>query len=159
MNISIKTTLYPQDPPEIVTVTFELIHPNAKAPTRASAGAAGWDLCITECTQAGDYRGEASFLHTGIRLAIPSGYEGQIRPRSSLARDGLVILNSPGTIDSDYRGEIKILVATHTVPGYLKVGDRVAQLIIAPIPKVRFVKGCVEINTERGEGGFGSTGK
>lgn len=97
---------------------------------------------------------------TGLRLAIPHGYEGQVRPRSGLAlRHGVTTLNAPGTIDSDYRGEIRvILMNSSDEPFTVSPGDRIAQLVIAPVETVRLVPATLE-ETERGEGGFGSTGR
>lgn len=102
-------------------------------------------------------------LPTGIRIAVPEGYEAQIRPRSGLAAKGLIITNSPGTIDSDYRGEVKVLL-TMTQPNPITIlpGDSIAQLVFAPVYVPEF-QVCSEtefneLTTERGAGGFGSTG-
>lgn len=154
------TTLYPQPPPEIVAVTFELIHPNAKAPTRATPGSAGWDLYA--CHEAFLEDRCSYIVGTGIKVSIPEGYEIQVRPRSSLAKFGVIVINSPGTIDSDYRGEVKVLMMS--IDGqnegiHIRSGERIAQLVIAPVPRVQFVQGVVINNTERGEGSFGSSGK
>ena len=104
--------------------------------------------------------GERETIPTGIRLAIPDGYEGQVRPRSGLAsRNGVTVLNAPGTIDSDYRGEIKvILVNTSADPFVVNDGERIAQLVIAPVMRAEFVSGSLG-TSDRGEGGFGSTGR
>ena len=104
--------------------------------------------------------GDRTAIPTGLEMAIPQGYEGQVRPRSGLAlKQGLTVLNAPGTIDSDYRGEVKvILVNLGQEPVIIRRGDRIAQLVVAPttIPHVEIVE---ELNeTKRGIGGFGSTG-
>lgn len=104
--------------------------------------------------------GARAVVPTGLKLAIPEGYEGQVRPRSGLAFDhGVTILNAPGTIDSDYRGELRILVvnlgdATHVI----RPGDRIAQLVIAPVVRAKFEEAEALEDTLRGAGGFGSTG-
>ncbi len=109
------------------------------------------------------YQGGNALLPTGIRIAVPNGFEAQIRPRSSLAAKGLIITNSPGTIDSDYRGEVKVLMTmTQAGPVTIKPGDSIAQIVFTPIYEPEF-KECTatdfdELKTERGAGGFGSTG-
>ncbi len=109
------------------------------------------------------YQGGNALLPTGIRIAVPNGFEAQIRPRSSLAAKGLIITNSPGTIDSDYRGEVKVLMTmTQAGPVTIKPGDSIAQIVFAPVYEPEF-KECTatdfdELKTERGAGGFGSTG-
>jgi len=105
--------------------------------------------------------GERTLIPTGLKIALPPGTEAQIRPRSGLAfRHGITMLNAPGTIDSDYRGEVKVLAVNHgSEPFTVERGDRIAQMVIAPV--FRAVINTVESleDTERGEGGFGSTGK
>jgi dUTP pyrophosphatase len=105
--------------------------------------------------------GERALVETGIAVAIPEGYEGQIRPRSGVARkEGLTVLNSPGTIDSDYRGEVKVLVVNL---GQREIdicdGDRIAQLVICPVVQAHLVEVEELDDTDRGSGGFGSTGR
>lgn len=97
---------------------------------------------------------------TGIFLEIPEGYEAQVRPRSGLAaKHGITVLNSPGTIDSDYRGEIKVILINLSDEEFIiKNGERIAQMIIAPVVQADFVKDTVLNETSRGNGGFGSTG-
>lgn len=99
-------------------------------------------------------------IPTGVYLQIPPGYEGQVRPRSGLAaRHGVTILNSPGTIDSDYRGEVQVIIYNSSSEPYLIApGSRIAQLIIAPVSRVQFVAVDTLEESRRGTGGFGSTG-
>ena len=104
--------------------------------------------------------GEVALIQTGIYIAIPEGFEGQVRPRSGLAiNNGITILNSPGTIDSDYRGEVKIMLYNTSDESFIiHIGDRIAQLVISPIQKVELEEVQELDETDRGEGGFGSTG-
>ena len=127
-------------------------------PAYASAGSAGLDLHAA----AGPLHltpGARALVATGLALALPEGFEGQIRPRSGLARDhGVTVLNSPGTVDSDYRGEIGVLLVNlGEKPFVVERGMRIAQLVIAPVARVRLVEGRVP-PSGRGTGGFGSTG-
>ncbi|MBT4059985.1 MAG: dUTP diphosphatase [Euryarchaeota archaeon] len=146
---------------ERVAVQFTKIHPDAQAPTQGSSLAAGWDLRAIEETTVSSRT--SAKVKTGLKIAIPAGYEGQIRARSSLGAKGLILPNAPGTIDADYRGELMVLMTwigegeSYTIPK----GERVAQLVIAPVPKVEFMEVSEEelSETERGEGGFGSTGR
>lgn len=127
-------------------------------PTYASESAAGMDLKANESVVLRPM--ERYAVSTGIRIAIPDGYEGQVRPRSGLAlKKGLSIPNAPGTIDSDYRGEVKvILINLGAEPVAIGKGDRIAQLVVAPVAKVHW-EPCEELQeTTRGTGGFGSTG-
>lgn len=105
--------------------------------------------------------GERTFIPTGLQMALPVGYEAQVRPRSGLAiKHGITMLNSPGTIDSDYRGEIKVIAINHgSEPVTFRHGDRIAQMVIAPVVQVKPVLTEVLDETERGSGGFGSTGR
>jgi len=105
--------------------------------------------------------GSRELIPTGIKLAIPSGYEGQVRPRSGLAlRHGVTVLNAPGTIDADYRGEVKVvLVNLGSEVFRVNPGDRIAQLVISPVARARLVHVRVLPGSERGEGGYGSTGR
>lgn len=134
----------------------------AKLPLYASAEAAGADLCAClpdgPATIAGN--GGRALVPTGLVLEIPRGYEAQVRPRSGLAaRHGVTVLNSPGTIDSDYRGEVKVILINHgDAPFVINHGDRIAQLVVAPVVRCEFVAGERAGRTERGERGFGSTG-
>ena len=146
---------------EQVLVNFARIHPDAQAPTQGTAEAAGWDLRALEETTV--RRGETERIRTGLAIAIPTGWEGQIRSRSSLGAKGMIMPNGVGTIDSDYRGELMIL-ATWIGEGdsiTLAKGERVAQLLIAPVPLTTFTEVDFEdlSQTDRGEGGFGSSGR
>ena len=127
-------------------------------PTYKTNGSAGADLHASENHVI--FQGESELIGTGVRIAIPNGYEGQVRPRSGLAlKHGITVLNSPGTIDSDYRGEVKVLLVNFGDEDYqIKKGDRIAQLVIAPVTQGQFVPGLLD-ETDRGSGGFGSTGK
>ena len=103
---------------------------------------------------------EFAMIPTGLSFAIPEGYEIQVRPRSGLAaKNGVTVLNTPGTIDSDYRGEVKVILINHGKDSFtVNNGDRIAQLIVAPVTQGIFEKAEELDSTERGEGGFGSTG-
>ena len=105
--------------------------------------------------------GEHALIPTGLCLAIPSGYEGQVRPRSGLAaRHGVTVLNSPGTIDADYRGEVKVILINHgQAPFVVERGERVAQLVLAQVAQLGIEAVESLDDTERGAGGFGHTGR
>ena len=104
--------------------------------------------------------GERVSVPTGLYMEIPAGYEGQVRPRSGLAaKSGITVLNGPGTIDSDYRGEVKVLLINFgSEPFFIHNGDRIAQLVIAPVARATFALKSELSASRRGEGGFGSTG-
>ena len=134
------------------------LHPDAVIPKAARRGDVAFDLYSVI-----DYKlepGERYAVPTGIAVEIPQGYEGQVRPRSGLAmRDGITVLNTPGTIDSGYRGEVKTIIMNHgTTPFKITKGMRISQLAIRPVPDVQFTEVDELSDTERGEGGFGSTG-
>ncbi len=139
---------------EIPVVLLE----SAVLPHYASEGAAGMDLRSTEDVTLGP--GERRAVPTGLRLAIPEGYEGQVRPRSGLAlRHGLAMVNSPGTIDADYRGEVKmILINLGSEVVQFDKGERLGQLVICPVVRAALRPTTDLDATTRGEGGFGSTG-
>jgi len=127
-------------------------------PRYETPGSAGMDL-----RSAAEVRlepGQRSAVATGLRIAIDAGYEGQVRARSGLAfRKGLGVVNAPGTIDSDYRGELRVLLINHGQdPIFLERGERIAQLVIAPVVQADVVEVADLDATERGSGGFGSTG-
>jgi dUTP pyrophosphatase len=128
-------------------------------PARASAGAAGMDVVAAETVTLA--AGARAAVATGFALAIPEGYEVQVRPRSGLAlRHGITCLNTPGTIDHDYRGEVKvILVNLGQEPFAVVRGERIAQLVPALVQPARLVEVATLDDTLRGEGGFGSTGR
>ena len=104
---------------------------------------------------------ERKLIKTGLFIEIPHGYEAQVRPRSGLAfKNGITVLNSPGTIDADYRGEIGVILINHSIENFeIKTGDRIAQLVFAKVEQATWKITETLSNTERGEGGFGSTGK
>jgi dUTP pyrophosphatase len=133
--------------------------PPLDLPRYETPGAAGLDLRADE-----DFAlapGERRLVPTGLRLEIPAGYEGQVRPRSGLAaRHGIALVNAPGTIDSDYRGEVMvILVNLGQAPFAARRGDRIAQLVVAPVAQVEVREAEGLAGTERGGSGFGSTGQ
>ncbi|HYG62840.1 MAG TPA: dUTP diphosphatase [Thermoanaerobaculia bacterium] len=129
-------------------------------PTPASPGSAGFDLRAAVDGELVLRPGERALVPTGLRLEIPPGWEGQVRPRSGLAlRHGIGVANAPGTIDSDYRGEVGvILINLGESPFSVNRGDRVAQLVIAPVQRVEWDEVDALEPSARGEGGFGSTG-
>ena len=127
-------------------------------PTYATPDSAGVDLRLAEDMTLAP--GARALAPTGLAMAIPRGFEGQVRPRSGLAlKLGLTVVNTPGTIDADYRGEVKVpLINLGQEAIALHRGDRIAQLIIAPVVQVEFTEAASLETTERGAGGFGSTG-
>ncbi|MCX8064287.1 MAG: dUTP diphosphatase [Candidatus Hydrogenedentes bacterium] len=129
-------------------------------PTYKTKGSVGMDLHAAVEKEVVISPGERRLIPTGIRVAIPEGYEGQVRPRSGLAINyGVGLLNSPGTIDSDYRGEIRVVVVNlGEQPFVIKRGDRIAQLVISPVIKIEWEEVNELPHSERGEGGFGHTG-
>ena len=142
-----------------VNVHVKKLNEDAFIPEYATEGSVGFDLIST-----GDYYlepGKTVLIATGLSVAIPAGYEIQVRPRSGAsARTMLRVANAPGTIDSDYRGEIKVILTnTGITPELISKGDKVAQGVLCRVPKAEFVQ-VEELDvTARGEGGFGSTGK
>jgi dUTP pyrophosphatase len=148
--------------PVIVRVLRARVHPEPlPLPRYETALAAGLDLRadIDEELTIGPL--ERAAVPTGIALALPPGYEAQVRPRSGLAlQHGVTLLNSPGTVDADYRGEVKVLLVNLSQESFtLKRGERIAQLVVAPVSRASLVELEVLDTTERGEGGFGSTGR
>ncbi len=134
-------------------------------PTYETTGAAGADLranfAVTDRPGIALHPGERRLIPTGLRVEIPPGFEMQIRPRSGLAlKQGLTLVNTPGTIDSDYRGPLGILVINHgTEPVTITHGQRIAQAVTAPVVQARFQIAETLTDTARGSGGFGSTGQ
>ena len=136
------------------------LKPNAILPSAQTGGSVGMDLSL--CGETVTINpGERALLPTGIAVAIPAGFEGQVRPRSGLAiKHGIMLPNSPGTIDSDYRGEICVITANMgNAPVTFHHGDRIAQLVIAPVATPTIEETDKLPPTSRGAGGFGSTGK
>ena len=148
---------------DVITVQLRLLPGNADlaVPAYMTEGAAGLDLPAAVTTEVVIMPGDWEMVPTGLALAIPAGYEGQVRPRSGLAaRHGVTCLNSPGTVDSDYRGEVKVILVNHgREPFAIRRGDRIAQLVIAPVARARLVRVEVLPDTGRADGGFGHTGR
>jgi dUTP pyrophosphatase len=145
----------------VVRVPIVRVRPNAgPLPSYMSPGAAGLDLAATVETDVMLAPGERALVPTGLALALPPGYEGQVRPRSGLAhRTGVTVLNAPGTIDSDYRGEVQVLLVNlGREAAVVRHGDRIAQLVVAPVARVEWAETDALDPTSRGPGGFGSTG-
>ena len=149
--------------PRPMRVPFARLHPEAELPRRMSAQAAGLDLvaCLGDGGRIELAPGGRALIPTGLAVALPPGYEGQVRPRSGLAlRHGVTVLNAPGTIDADYRGEL--MVTLYCLPGAAPFtvmdGDRVAQLVVGRLAPVGWAEVADLGETERGAGGHGSTG-
>ncbi|CAH1661950.1 dUTP diphosphatase [Hyphomicrobiales bacterium] len=146
----------------MVTVALQRLPHGADLPLPAyeTAGAAGLDLraAIGETLMLAP--GERSLVPTGLALQLPDGFEGQVRPRSGLAvKHGVTVLNAPGTVDSDYRGEVKVpLINLGQEPFAIAHGDRIAQLVVAPVTRAVLTEVASLDATARGAGGFGSTG-
>ena len=132
-------------------------------PRQQTPGAAGLDLAAAllpdEVVEIAP--GAVAMIPTGLTIALPQGYEAQIRPRSGLAaKHGITVLNSPGTVDADYRGEVKVLLINHgPAPFTVRRGERIAQMVVAPVSRVIFEERETLDATERGTGGHGSTGR
>jgi dUTP pyrophosphatase len=130
-------------------------------PAYATAGSAGLDLAAAVGEELVLEPGARAVVPTGIAIELPPGWEAQVRPRSGLAmRHGIVLPNAPGTIDSDYRGEIRVILwNAGSEPFVLKRGDRIAQLVVAPVARAVWVEAEALGETARGDGGFGHTGR
>tara|TARA_X000000368_G_scaffold284160_1_gene225628 strand:- start:1013 stop:1465 length:453 start_codon:yes stop_codon:yes gene_type:complete len=144
-----------------VEVLFARLDEEASQPTQGTKSAAGWDLRALNDTEV--VKGSSTKIRTGLAVAIPEGWEGQIRSRSSLGAKGMIMPNGVGTIDSDYRGELMVL-ATWIGEGdsiKLSKGERIAQMLIAPVPLTTYKEVSFDelSTTDRGEGGFGSSGR
>ena len=144
-----------------VEVLFAKLDEEASQPTQGTKSAAGWDLRALYDTEV--MKGSSTKIRTGLAVAIPEGWEGQIRSRSSLGAKGMIMPNGVGTIDSDYRGELMVL-ATWIGEGdsiKLSKGERIAQMLIAPVPLTTYKEVSFDelSTTDRGEGGFGSSGR
>ena len=142
-------------------VTFKLLRPDAVVPRYMSEHAAGLDLAAALDGPVTLAPGARAAIGTGLAMALPPGFEGQVRPRSGLAaRHGLTVVNAPGTIDADYRGEcIVLLVNLGQEPVTIESGQRIAQLVIAPVVQAVVTVADELPATGRGAGGFGSTGR
>lgn len=145
-----------------VTVGFKKVHPYAKLPTYAHEGDAGMDVYAAETVYITSYK--PTLVNTGLIAKIPAGYELQVRPRSGLAlKKGITVLNSPGTIDHGYLGQIGVILfwasSAFGEVMEIKAGERIAQLVLAPVTTAHIVEVDDIRQSERGEGGFGSTGK
>ena len=129
-------------------------------PTYMSAHAAGADVCAAVDADVTLAPGERRLIPTGFAIAVPQGYEAQFRPRSGLAlKHGVTVLNAPGTIDADYRGPVAVLLANlGDAPFVIRRGERIAQIIVAPVSRAQFATTATLPESVRGDGGFGSTG-
>ena len=145
----------------MVKVLIKKLNPEAKLPNYKTKGSSGMDLMACLDKSIIIFPGKSALVPTGLSIAIPDDTEVQIRPRSGLAaKSNISVLNTPGTIDSDYRGEIKIILFNHGDSEFVvNNNDRVAQMILVPILKIEFEEVKELPNTIRGSGGFGSTGK
>ena len=152
----------PEAPP--VTVGIRQLPHSAGLPERASAGSAGYDLRAAVDAAVQIEPGARALIPTGLILGLPPGHEAQVRPRSGLAyRRGLTVLNAPGTIDSDYRGEVKLLLVNlGQRPITIDRGERLAQMVVAAVPEISFrdddTLGARPVAGRRNDGGFGSSG-
>ncbi len=148
--------------PDIVLRVHQLPHArDLPLPAYMTEHAAGMDLQAAVAEPLTLSPGEYALVPTGIRIAVPPGYEGQVRPRSGLAaRNGVSVVNAPGTIDADYRGEVCVVLINHgKEPFAISRGDRIAQLVICPVARARIEPADELDDTKRGEGGFGHTGR
>jgi dUTP pyrophosphatase len=130
-------------------------------PAYATAGAAGMDVCAAVAATVEIAPGDRALVPTGLRIAIPAGFEAQVRPRSGTAlKHGIVVPNSPGTIDADYRGEVAVILMNLGRETFrVERGMRIAQLVFAPVVRARLAVSSTLPSTARGSGGFGSTGR
>jgi len=130
-------------------------------PAYATAHSAGMDLVAAVDGPVVLVPGARALIPTGLCIAVPEGYEAQVRPRSGLAlRHGITVVNSPGTIDADYRGEVGVILINHgSDPFVVRRGERIAQMVVAPVLQVALVEAETLDETARGAGGFGSTGR
>ncbi|HTB53151.1 MAG TPA: dUTP diphosphatase [Ferruginibacter sp.] len=143
-------------------ITVKIINKSANPlPSYATEGAAGMDLRANLAEPVTLQSLERTLIPTGLSIELPEGYEAQVRPRSGLAiKQGLTCLNTPGTIDSDYRGEIKvILINLSSEKQTIQHGDRIAQMVLGKVAKADLIEVQYLTDTQRGEGGFGHTGK
>lgn len=140
-------------------LAFKRIHPDASMPAYAHPDDAGMDVRSVDDLVIRP--GGRALVHTGLVMRLPPGYEAQVRPRSGLAlKSGVTVLNAPGTIDAGYRGEVGVILANFGDADFrVRKGDRIAQLVIAPVTAARIIESFEVDETDRGVGGFGSTGK
>ena len=145
----------------MVRILVKKFDKNIKLPTYKTSGSSGMDLVAYIKNKIIINPGKTAMIPTGIAIAIPKNYEVQIRPRSGLAaKKGISVLNTPGTVDADYRGEIKIILINLSKKLFVvKSGDRIAQMILCPVAKGKFKEVRKLPKTKRGKGGLGSTGK
>ena len=145
----------------MVKILVKKFDKNIKLPAYKTSGSSGMDLMAYIKNKITINPGKIALVPTGIAVAIPENYEIQIRPRSGLAaKKGISVLNTPGTVDSDYRGEIKIILINLSKKSFIvKSGDRIAQMIVCPVAKGKLQEVKSLPRTVRGKGGFGSTGK
>lgn len=141
-------------------VVKTIVEEGATLPKQTTALSAGSDISAKLSKPFVLKPGDYSLIPTGLKIALPPGYEAQVRARSGLAaKYGVTVLNSPGTIDADYRGEVKVILINHGKNDFIiNNGDRIAQFVIAPIVNTTFIEVDELDDTDRGEGGFGSTG-
>ena len=141
-----------------MTLRFKCTHPDAVLPAYAHPSDAGMDVRSVENLVIAP--GKRALVHTGLVMLLPPRYEAQVRPRSGLAlKHGVTVLNTPGTIDAGYRGEIGVILANFgEVEFRVNKGDKIAQIVIAPVTQAEVVETDTVDETDRGEGGFGSTG-
>ena len=145
--------------PRLVVETVEVLIASGTLPVYSHPGDAGADLVAAEAVELGP--GERATVGTGVSIALPDGYAAFVVPRSGLAaRHGVTIVNSPGTVDAGYRGEIRVTLLNTDLhePYSIAVGDRIAQLIVAPVSRARFIQVESLPGSHRGDAGFGSTG-
>ena len=145
----------------MVKILVQKFDKNVKLPVYKTSGSSGMDLVAHIKNKITIRPGKTAVIPTGIAVAIPKNYEIQIRPRSGLAaKKGISVLNTPGTVDSDYRGEIKVILINLSKKSFvIKSGDRIAQMILCPIVKAKMMEVKRLSKTLRGKKGFGSTGK
>ena len=146
-----------KNPRQVINVKIQKIHEDAVLPKYAHELDAGADIFAIEDTIIKPY--ETKVIPTGIKMAVPAGYEVQIRPRSGLSlKSNIRVANAPGTIDAEYRGEVGVIITNTNAPSYtIKKGDKIAQMVIAPTPMIKWEEVDELDDTERGEGGYGST--
>ena len=149
------------NPGSIITVQIKRLRPGVSLPTRMTAQAAGFDLAAAVEVPISIEPGSIELIPCGFAMAIPPGFEAQVRPRSGLAsKHGITLINSPGTIDSDYRGEVHVPLINLGNAAFTVVPNmRIAQMLILPVPEVQMTEVDELDDTARGKGGFGHTGE